>query len=284
MRNATASLAEGKFSAQVEERRRDEVGELGREIKRMASRLAGYMDGQKRFLGDVAHELSAPTARLQMALAILEQRAASDADRERIADVQEEAEQMAALVNELLQFSKANVSGRKVELQPHWLLPIVEKAVHREAADTSRVVVEIAPRLQALCDPDLLLRALSNLLRNAIRYAGHAGPIKVRAEEASDVVRLSVEDCGPGIPLAELPRIFEPFYRVDVARTPGTGGAGLGLAIVRTCVEACGGSVTAKNLSPAGLAVTIELAPAKPPSDVQAEAPIAPATQGSVSE
>jgi signal transduction histidine kinase len=168
---------------------------------------------------------------------------------------------MGSLVNELLQFSRASVSGRKVELQPTNLQAVADKAVNREASDTSQVQIEIPPGLEALCDPDLLLRALSNLLRNAIRYAGHAGPIKVRGEKAGTVVRVSVEDCGPGIPDSELPRIFEPFYRLDIARTPEAGGgAGLGLAIVATCAEASGGSVSARNLSPKGLAVTIQLA------------------------
>jgi two-component system, OmpR family, sensor histidine kinase CpxA len=264
MRNATANLAEGKFEAQAEERRRDEVGELGREINRMASRLAGYMNGQRRFLGDVAHELCAPTARLQVALAILEQRASSDADRERLGDIREEVEHMGSLVNELLQFSRASVGGRKATLRAVCLRGVAEKAIRREAADTSQVLLEIPDDLHALGDADLLLRALSNLLRNAIRYAGHAGAIKIRAEKIGGLVHLSVEDRGPGIPAAELPRIFEPFYRVDTARTPGGGGAGLGLAIVSTCVEACGGSVMARNLSPSGLGVTIQLAAADP--------------------
>jgi two-component system, OmpR family, sensor histidine kinase CpxA len=262
MRNATGALAQGKFDAQVEERRRDELGELGREINRMAARLAGYMNGQKRFLGDVAHELSAPTARLQMALAILDQRATTAADRERVSDAREEAEQMGSLVNELLQFSRASVSGQKGQLQATNLRAIAEKAVRREASDTSQVGIEIAPELAALADPDLLLRALANLLRNAIRYAGHGGPIRIRAEKAAGSVQLTVEDRGPGIPPSELPRIFEPFYRVDVARTPGMGGAvgaGLGLAIVTTCVQGCGGSVSARNVAPSGLEVTIQL-------------------------
>lgn len=259
MRAATASLAEGRFDAQVEETRRDEVGELGTEINRMAKRLSGYMNGQKRFLGDVAHELCAPTARLQMALSILEQRATTDSDRERLADVREEAEHMGGLVNELLQFSRASVSGRKAELQICPVQAIAEKAARREAGDTSQVRIEVQPKLGVLADPDLLLRALSNLLRNAIRYAGHAGPITIKCFASAGQVHMSVEDCGPGIPAEALPRIFEPFYRPDSARTPGTGGAGLGLAIVQTCMEACGGTVSARNLQPKGLSVTLSL-------------------------
>lgn len=263
MAAATTALAEGKFDVQVEERRRDELGALGHEINRMARRLAGYVDGQKRFLGDVAHELSAPTARLQMALAILEQRASSAADRERIADVQEEVEHMSGLVNELLQFSRASVSGRKAELQPIELLAVVEKAVRREAGDVSSARIEVPAELRALADADLLLRAVSNLLRNSIRYAGHAGPITIRASRNGERIQLSVEDRGPGIPGGELPRIFEPFYRVDTARTPGAAGAGLGLAIVQTCVAACEGTVSARNAQPSGLIVTIELTAAE---------------------
>ncbi len=262
MSAATAQLAEGNFEARANEKRRDELGALGAEINRMAARLAGYVGGQKRFLGDVAHELCAPTARLQMAVSILEQRATTDDDRERLADVREEVEHMASLVNELLQFSRASIGGKKVELQSVNLRAIAEKAIHREAGDTSQVSLDIDAELHARAEPELLLRAVSNLLRNAIRYAGHAGPIVVSAVRDGADVFLSVTDSGPGIPSDALPKIFDPFYRVDTARTPGQpgqGGTGLGLAIVKTCVEACSGSVVAHNVQPNGLEVTLRL-------------------------
>ncbi len=262
MSAATAQLAEGNFEARANEKRRDELGALGGEINRMAARLAGYVGGQKRFLGDVAHELCAPTARLQVAVSILEQRATTDDDRERLADVREEVEHMASLVNELLQFSRASIGGKKVELQSVNLRSIAEKAIHREAGDTSQVSLDIDAELHARAEPDLLLRAVSNLLRNAIRYAGHAGPIVVSAVRDGADVFFSVTDSGPGIPADALPKIFDPFYRVDTARTPGQpgqGGTGLGLAIVKTCVEACSGSVVAHNVQPNGLEVTLRL-------------------------
>ncbi len=262
MSAATAQLAEGNFEARANEKRRDELGALGGEINRMAARLAGYVGGQKRFLGDVAHELCAPTARLQMAVSILEQRAVTDDDRERLADVREEVEHMASLVNELLQFSRASIGGKKTELQSANLRAIAEKAIHREAGDTSQIRLDLDAALQVRAEPDLLLRAVSNLLRNAIRYAGHAGSIVVSAVRDGADVFLSVTDSGPGIPADALPKIFDPFYRVDTARTPGQpgqGGTGLGLAIVKTCVEACSGSVVARNVQPSGLEVTLRL-------------------------
>jgi two-component system sensor histidine kinase CpxA len=108
-------------------------------------------------------------------------------------------------------------------------------------------------------NPDLLLRALANLLRNALQHAGSAGPITVRAASEGDEVVITVADSGPGVPEDELPKIFDAFYRLDTSRTRGTGGTGLGLAIVKTCVESCCGSVTASNRIPHGLEMVIRL-------------------------
>jgi two-component system, OmpR family, sensor histidine kinase CpxA len=262
MRNAAGRLAEGEFDARVETKRRDELGELGSEINRMAGRLAGYVDGQRRFLGDVAHELCAPVARLQMAVGILEQNAVGIAEQERLADVRDEVEHMAGLVNELLQFTRAAIGGKKIDLQDTVLKSVAEKAVRRETSDTSQVRVEIDDQVAVRAAPDLLQRALSNLVRNGIRYAGHAGPITVSAVRDGGEVFVSVTDQGPGVPAEALPKLFDPFFRVDTARTPGVpggGGTGLGLAIVKTCVEACGGGVSARNVAPAGFEVTLRL-------------------------
>ena len=104
------------------------------------------------------------------------------------------------------------------------------------------------------------MRALSNLVRNAVRYGSGAGPITVRGEQAANgVVAVRVADTGPGVPEEELPKIFDAFYRVDTSRTRETGGVGLGLSIVKTCVETCGGTVTAHNQPGGGLEVTIYL-------------------------
>jgi two-component system sensor histidine kinase CpxA len=114
-----------------------------------------------------------------------------------------------------------------------------------------------------MADPELLVRALSNLLRNAIRYGAEAGPIEIHAERREDSVLITIADSGPGVPEAELEKIFDAFYRVDASRNRQTGGSGLGLAIVRTCVESCNGSVAAENRAPHGLAVQVRLGAAE---------------------
>ena len=166
---------------------------------------------------------------------------------------------MASLVNELLAFSKASLHGNPTECEPVALAELVRRVVAREASGQEGVQVEIAEELQALAAPGLLARAVANLVRNALRYAGDAGPITVSAEGQNGRILLAVSDCGPGIPEEALAQIFDPFFRLDTARSRETGGFGLGLAIVKTCVQACGGSVGARNRQPSGLQVEITL-------------------------
>jgi two-component system sensor histidine kinase CpxA len=257
---ATGRLAEGQFDVRVNERRRDELGALGHAINQMAGRIAGLVGGQKRFLGDVAHELCSPLAKLRIALGILDQRA-PDQDREYVAQADEEAGRIAELVNELLSFSKAALGPSKTRLSPVALADVAAEAVRREQKDGAEVIVEIDPALRAQAEPQLLTRALANLVRNAVAYAGDGGPITISARATPGAVSIAVADSGPGVPEAELAKIFDPFYRVDTSRARETGGVGLGLAIVKTCVEACSGTVTCRNRAPHGLEVTLSLQP-----------------------
>jgi two-component system sensor histidine kinase CpxA len=256
MTGATARVAEGRFDIRVRENRGDELGLLARSINAMSARLAGFVSGQKRFLGDIAHELCSPLARAQVALGILESHVPAGA----LADLREEVQQMSSLVNELLSFSKASLAAGRIQLQTLALGEVLARAIERENLSASAIQPNVPADLLVIAEPDLLCRALSNLLRNAVKYAGDAGPIEATAERAGDDVILTVSDCGPGVPEEALSQIFDPFYRVDVSRARETGGAGLGLAIVKTCVESCGGRVTCRNRDPHGLSVIITLA------------------------
>jgi two-component system sensor histidine kinase CpxA len=106
---------------------------------------------------------------------------------------------------------------------------------------------------------------VANILRNAQRAAGAAGRIVVTSRIDGNETIITVGDSGPGVPEAELSKIFDAFYRIDPSRDRTTGGAGLGLAIVKTCVESCGGFVAARNRTPHGLEVSIRLPAATPP-------------------
>jgi two-component system sensor histidine kinase CpxA len=148
---------------------------------------------------------------------------------------------------------------RHPELQRVRIAEIVDRVVQIENDSHAEIRVNVDSDLEAMAQPDYLFRSLSNLVRNSLRYAGEAGPIEVSAVRNNGAVQITVADSGPGVPEQALEKIFEPFYRLDDSRDRRTGGSGLGLAIVRSCTEACEGSIEARNCSPHGLAVIIKL-------------------------
>ena len=258
MNRATEEIARGDLKVQLDEKRIDEIGCLGRSINHMALRLDGFITGQKRFLSDVAHELCSPLARLRMGLAVLEKRLDSG-QQEGFADVEEEADEIAELVDEILAFSRAELRPEAVTLAVVPIVEIVNRALEREKWARNRFKLSLEKDLTVKANTELLLRALVNLLRNALRYGDPDSLVDITAVRRENEVVLEVRDYGPGVPEAELECIFEPFYRLEPDRNRKSGGSGLGLAIVKTCVEASHGKVRARNLEPSGLSVTIDL-------------------------
>lgn len=258
MTRAAEEIAKGRFDVRINEPRADEIGRLASAINHMTFRLFGFVKGQKRFLGDVAHELGSPIARIQFGLGILEN-GVDAAQQKQVADVMEDVTHMSNLVNELLSFSRAEMDTAKVMLKTVELLPIVQRAVQRETMPETEINTKIDPRIRVIADPELLARALANIIRNAVKYAGDAGPIQVLAKRKGNNTEIKVKDFGPGVPDDLVEQLFEPFFRPQPSRDRYSGGVGLGLAIVKTCIETCKGTVSAQNLKPKGFAVTLTL-------------------------
>jgi two-component system sensor histidine kinase CpxA len=255
---AAEQIGQGHFELHLPVDRRDELGQLSGAINKMAAQLEGFVKGQKRFLGDIAHELCAPIARMQFGLGILEQKA-EEGQLAAVEDVQEEMRQMSGLVSELLSFSKAGMESKNRVLVPVDIVEVARMAAEREASPHSDIRLEAQGTVVALADREYLLRSIGNLIRNAVQYAGTAGPITVAVRRSMNQALIVVSDCGPGLPPEELDRVFTPFYRLEASRNREQGGVGLGLAIVKSCVEGCRGEVSCRNREPSGLEVEIRL-------------------------
>lgn len=254
---ATQRIAEGRFDERVRMRGRDELAQLAGSVNRMAERLHGHIDAQKRFLSDAAHELTSPLARLQIAQGLLEPQLPPGA-RELWVDIQDDTRSMASLLHELLLFSRASLIDPAQALSSVSLRPLLEAALVQEARECP-VAFESLGDWQVIAEPALLRRAVANLLRNAVRYAGAAGGIALIVSDREGKVAIAVTDRGPGVPPESLARLGEPFYRPEAARSRDTGGFGLGLAIVRRCVDACGGSLVLRNRAGGGFEAEISL-------------------------
>ena len=171
---------------------------------------------------------------------------------------------MTQLVDDILFLSELEQGREVVALGFTELAPYVSEifAENRERALRAELSLEqdVPAGIVVPMRPRMLLVLLGNLLDNALRYAGDGGPITVAAKHAGERVVVTVEDCGPGVPSEALARLGEPFYRPDTARARETGGVGLGLAIVRSSVAACGGEVRFANRTPRGFVAEITLA------------------------
>jgi two-component system sensor histidine kinase CpxA len=252
---AAERIASGHFEVSLPSRGNDELGNLGSTIEAMAARLDHLITGQKRFLGDAAHELCAPLARIRTGLGILEMKL-TGADSTALSSIEADTAELAALVNEILAFSRAG--NRSPVPRPVEVKTLVREVLARESADVE-TAVSIPNGLTVMADPTLLGRAVGNLVRNAAVHAGPDAKVWIDASETTDAVSISVTDNGPGVPPAEISRIFEPFYRLDRSRSRDTGGSGLGLAIVRTAIESCGGQASATLPEGGGFTVTLRL-------------------------
>jgi two-component system sensor histidine kinase CpxA len=258
---ATARLAEGAFDVRLQPGTVGELADLALSIEAMSARLKELVHGQRRFLGDVAHELCSPIARMEMGLGILEGKLARQTNKENgsetLEDVREDLREMAGLVNELLSFTRAGNGGMGIMSAPLEIAPLLRAVAEKEGV--ADLILTCPGDATVMADRDLLRRALANIFRNALRHAG-PGPVRVEVSREPTDWLIRITDEGPGVPEEDLPRLFEPFYRPDASRSRETGGSGLGLAIVRSCVQACGGSVSLRNAKPHGLEVAIRLA------------------------
>jgi signal transduction histidine kinase len=255
LQKAVERFGQGDLSTRFETNRRDELGDLARTFNRMADRIQTLLAAERRLLLDMSHELRSPLARLGVAVEL----ARSGEDRGSALDrIQKEADRLNSLVGELLQVTRAEGDPASLHFEPVRLDDLV-----RDIVDTNRIEAtargsELKLEMDAAAEiqghPELLRRAVENVIRNAIRHAPAGTAVEVMVKGRAILVR----DYGPGVPEADLARIFDPFYRVENDRNRSSGGAGLGLAIARRAVELHKGTIHARNADP-GLLGEIKL-------------------------
>ncbi|HEV7813538.1 MAG TPA: ATP-binding protein, partial [Janthinobacterium sp.] len=246
-------------------KRGDELNDLGRDFDRMTSRLRNLMDGQTRLLHHVSHELRSPLARLQAAIGLAHQQPERlQASMER---VERESVRMDKLVGELLTLSRLEagaLDAAGVDVSVADLIGEITGDASFEASVSNRnVIVDGEADVAVTGQPDLLGRAIENVVRNAIKHSPEGGTINIQLDVAGAgrQLRIRVLDRGPGVDAADLNAIFQPFYRSSNTHTDGHG---LGLAIARHVVQVHRGSIAARNRDGGGLEVEIilPLAPA----------------------
>lgn len=261
LRNALGEAAKGNLDARLGSsmQRNDELADLGCEFDRMAGQLQSLMDGQRRLLHDVSHELRSPLARLQAAIGLLRQQ--PDKTISCIERIERESVRMDQLVGELLTLSRleAGVTGRMdEEIAIDELLSIIVEDARFEAQNRNQQIdLQTENGINITGNAELLRRAIENVIRNAIAHTPKTSAIRIQAREHEKHCLITIEDEGPGVPESQLQTIFEPFFRYHTADS--VSGHGLGLAIARRITEAHGGAIKASNQSTGGLRIQFSL-------------------------
>jgi two-component system sensor histidine kinase CpxA len=256
----------GDFESRARYARRDEIGNLAKTFDDMAGRIQTLLAAERGLLQDISHELRSPLARLSIGIELLR----TTHDREHaITRLEDEVDRLVQLVGALIEVtrSEGDPSSRRSEAID--VEAIVRDVVRSGTIESDlrgcRIAVSGEASWPVFGDPELIRRAIDNVLRNAIRYAPPSTTIDVRMNESTDETIVRIRDAGPGVPDELLPRLTEAFFRVDPARTADTGGLGLGLAIARRAIQLHHGSLVAENANP-GLLVTITIPHEKTPS------------------
>lgn len=253
---AARRMEGGDLSVRVEPSGGAELGGLADSFNAMAAAIDRNEEVRRRMVTDVAHELRAPLTNLRCELESI-QDGLTLPSTDRIASLHDEVMHLSALVEDLQDLSLADAGKLEIDAQPVNVSEVVRRVRRAE------VVFDGANEVTAIADARRVVQIVTNLVSNAI--AAQATEIRIAwVLEGSEVV-IRVIDNGIGIPADQLPRIFDRFYRVDPSRSRATGGAGLGLSIVKQLVLAHGGRVWAESTSGAGTTVAFTL-PAAPSS------------------
>jgi heavy metal sensor kinase len=247
----------------------DEIDHLADTLNTMLAGLEAAFAQAKRFSADAAHELRTPLTALKGEMEVALRAARSPEEYRRVLrSGLEDVEHLIRLVEDLLLFSRSAAAlgppPTRVELEP-LVLEALEAGVRRAQGAGVTVRADALEPAAVLGDAGALRRALGNLVDNAVKYTPAGGKVELSLLAGEGQARIVVRDTGIGIDPADAARIFDPFVRLDAARSRDAGGAGLGLALVRAIVDAHGGAIAVESTPGAGSRFTVRL-PLAPPA------------------
>ena len=262
----------GDFEYRIPEHGEDEFTEVAGTMNEMAERVSQQIHGleedanrRRQFLADVAHELRSPVTTMKTMAGALQDGLAEDPDRKEraVGALVRTSERLLRLVVDLMVLAKLDLDELPLSLREMDVREVVNAAIQSHEDKAAEAGIDIlgpasGSPITIKIDPDRITQVLDNLIENAVNYAGRGARVQVTLEDG-DPVKITVSDNGSGIPSKSMQYIFDPFYRVDSARTPGESHSGLGLRIARGIAKAHGGDLVLRSTEGQGTAARITL-------------------------
>lgn len=264
MIGGVGKLSAGDYSHRMKELRRDELGQLTRDIDHLAMTLEETQLARRRLLADVSHELRTPLTVLSGEIEALKDGLRAF-DATQLTSLDQEVQRLRFLVDDLYELSLSDVGGLRYQFEPIDLAESVIDALRSAQTRAAEAGLELqlegadSVALPVKADVRRIEQLLGNLLENALAYTDSPGRINVKLSRTQTTAAVRIDDSPPGVNAAECERLFDPLYRRESSRTRRTGGAGLGLAICRNIVTAHGGTISATPSSLGGISIIVEL-------------------------
>lgn len=260
---ATKRISKGRYDIRLNTRRRDEIGQLASHFMIMSQELERTNRARQEFVANVSHEIESPLTSIQGFAHALKDAALPEHQRlEYLSIIDEESRRLSMLSKQLLTLSSLDYDENALQKKSFDLraqLRQVLQIMEWRLTDKELAVRLHVENMTLQGDANLLYQVWMNLLSNAIKYTPPGGTLSISAEAAGGSCKVTVADNGDGISAADLPMIFDRFYKVDRARTRDSNSSGLGLAIAKKIVEAHGGSIEAESTAGEGTTFTVTL-------------------------
>jgi signal transduction histidine kinase len=255
-------VAGGDLAARAHEQGPREIAGLAAAFNEMTRDVEELFDARRQLVAWASHDLRTPLASMQAMLEAVEDGLATPDHY--LPALRQQVQTLSALVDDLFELARIDAGVLTFELREASVPGLVRSCVRGLEAEAQARHVHLETQLDgaevnARCAPEKVERVLLNLLANALRHTPSDGSVAVLVEPLAHEVRVAVEDTGEGLSPESLRRMFDRFWRSDLARSPGRGGAGLGLAIARGLVEAQGGRIWAENRPDGGARVSFTL-------------------------
>jgi two-component system sensor histidine kinase BaeS len=257
------SLAAGNYGKNLDIAGSDEIARLADDVNRLSSTLAEHETARQRWMSDMAHELRTPLAIIKGELEAMAD-GVRPLDQSQLGSVQDEVEQLSALIDDLHHLALTDSGALTYRMQPVNLDEIVRLAVDSVLGQAAGKSLELSYEgafdpVTITGDDQRLRQLLRNLLDNSVHYTDAGGAIRVTLDKTGNSARLAISDTAPGATAEQCERLFERLYRLETSRNRKSGGSGLGLAICRNIVKAHAGHIGAEPGPDGGILVTVTL-------------------------
>ncbi len=261
---ATHLLSAGEYDTRIQATATDELGQLARDFNSLAQTLGKNQQLRRQWVADISHELRTPLAVLRGEIEALQDGIRSPTSQS-LSMLHEEVMHLNRLVEDLYQLSLADINALSYRLETIDLGETLRQAIEPFAGECAKHGLELrceiptSANLLVQGDKRRLHQLFGNLLENCLRYTDDGGTIRIRLTSTPEVITVHFEDTAPGVPPEKLAYLFDRLYRVEASRSRSTGGAGLGLTLCKTIVEAHDGVITARPSPLGGLWIEVNL-------------------------